>query len=353
MTKHLKSKQEYIDRYDRITVNDCRWRENFHKNYKGDAKHPSVLVKAINEIPLYYDLLFSTLNWWEKKEQTIQEWMNRDVEKDRLLETAEAPEGIRCLKCQAISTHSDGTLHDRIDDDRMKVLYFYDCPNGCLPGRMFFNDGEEYIIKPDLCSKCQAEVKRTSERTEDKKIVTTSTCPKCGNTETDEFNLNTKEEKPDPDFEKDRIRFCLTGETAMKKLEEKRKAEDMKRLVDSWKEKTDNKELYDAVAKINKLTVFELEKLLVPVLEKQGYIKLQFGNPIMDRDFQLPFTTQESKSDRTDRASTYDLSRLIKKSLADTNWRLMTDGIFYRMGILTGRLRAYEKEEDLLRLVKK
>lgn len=38
---------------------------------------------------------------------------------------------------------------------------------------------------------------------------------------------------------------------------------------------------------------------------------------------------------------------------ADTNWRLMTDGISYRTGILTGRLRAYETEEDLLRLVKK
>jgi len=120
----------------------------------------------------------------------------------------------------------------------------------------------------------------------------------------------------------------------------------MKELVEKFKERDDNKELYDAVAKIKKLTVFELEKLLAPILEKQGYVRLKFGEPNMDRNFQLPFTVQESKPDRKDRASTYDLSRLIKKSLTDTNWRLMTDDISCRMGILTGRLRAYEKEKD-------
>lgn len=31
----------------------------------------------------------------------------------------------------------------------------------------------------------------------------------------------------------------------------------------------------------------------------------------------------------------------------------MSDGVSYRVGILTGRLRAYERDEDLLKLIKK
>ncbi len=354
MITYLRPKQEYIDRYDRITVDDCRWRENFHtKSDDETSKKYPAMARTVNQVMLYYDLLYTTLRWWEDKEKTIQGWMDKDAERDRLLENAEAPQGIRCLKCRAPVTSKDKTLHDWVSDDRMRVLFMYECPNGCLPHRVFFDDGEEYVIKPDLCPKCNVELEKKSEKIKDEKIITTNTCPKCGRTEKDELDLTIKKEKPDPDFIKDRARFCLTEETAMKKLEEKRGAEDMGKLVDGWKEKEKNKEVYDAVAKLKKLTVVELEKLLAPVLEKQGYIRLQFGSPDMGRDFQLPFTVQESKSDRTDRVSAYDLTKLIKKSLADTNWRLMTDGISYRMGILIGRLKAYEKEEDLVKLIKK
>jgi hypothetical protein len=31
----------------------------------------------------------------------------------------------------------------------------------------------------------------------------------------------------------------------------------------------------------------------------------------------------------------------------------MSEGIYYRLGVLTGRLRGYENDEDLLRLIKK
>lgn len=47
------------------------------------------------------------------------------------------------------------------------------------------------------------------------------------------------------------------------------------------------------------------------------------------------------------------IQKLIKKVLADTNWRLMSEGARYRLGMLEGRLRAYEREEDLLKLVEK
>lgn len=58
-----------------------------------------------------------------------------------------------------------------------------------------------------------------------------------------------------------------------------------------------------------------------------------------------------SKSDREDYDSRNRLRKLVKKTLIGTNWRLTTDGISYRLGYLTGRLHAYEQEEDLKKLV--
>lgn len=351
---YLQPRQEYIDRYDRITIEDCRRRENFHKSYvpAGEDRRELLAVgRAVSEVALYFDLLYTTLDWWERKTETVQKWMDEDAERDRLLETAHAPEDIRCLKCFSLLTTNDKILYD-LDENRKRVLFLYDCPTCEHSRRSFFDDGEEYKVKREQCPKCQTELIRTHERIEDKKIVNTDTCPQCGYTNTFEYDLSVREEKPDSDFEKDRARFCLTEETARKAQDERYHAEQAGKLAEEWKEKEKHKADYDAVAKIRKLNVLDLEKLIIPPFEEAGYVRLQFGTPEITKDFFLPFTVYDNKSERKDRASAYDLTRLIKKCLEDTNWRLMSDGINYRLGFLTGRLRAYEREEDLLGLVR-
>lgn len=47
------------------------------------------------------------------------------------------------------------------------------------------------------------------------------------------------------------------------------------------------------------------------------------------------------------------LKKLVDEALEETKWRLMSDGISYRLGYLNGRLRAYEREEDIKNLVMK
>ncbi|PIP87306.1 hypothetical protein COW81_01140, partial [Candidatus Campbellbacteria bacterium CG22_combo_CG10-13_8_21_14_all_36_13] len=125
----------------------------------------------------------------------------------------------------------------------------------------------------------------------------------------------------------------------------------VQKFLKEHEEKEKHKDDYDKVAKLKKLTVVELETLLAPVFEKEGYVKLQFGTPDMDKDLFMPFTVYDTKSDRRDRESSLALQKIARVALTDTNWRLMSDGISYRSGILTGRLRAYEREEDLLKLV--
>ncbi len=48
--------------------------------------------------------------------------------------------------------------------------------------------------------------------------------------------------------------------------------------------------------------------------------------------------------------SEYDLKRLLKKTLEDTNWRLMSDGVNYKLRFLSGRLRGVERGEGIKRL---
>ncbi len=116
-------------------------------------------------------------------------------------------------------------------------------------------------------------------------------------------------------------------------------------------ERESNSDLYDAIAKIKKLTVAELQSFLDPVIEKAGYTKLEFEKPDIQKDVVLGFGIQDAKSGRNDRESIYDLQRLLKTSLKPTNWRLMSDGVNYRLGYLQGRLKGLEGEENLRKLV--
>lgn len=79
---------------------------------------------------------------------------------------------------------------------------------------------------------------------------------------------------------------------------------------------------------------------------------LKFETPEIGKDVFLSFTVTDAHP-RGERESSHDLKRLVHKALEGVNWRLMSDGISYRVCILSGRLRAYEKEEDLLKLIKK
>ncbi len=126
----------------------------------------------------------------------------------------------------------------------------------------------------------------------------------------------------------------------------------MGKLVNEWKEKDKNKELYDKIAQLKKLTILQLEELLVPLLEKNKYVKFHMKDPETGRDVFVPFIVYDGDDKRDERSSILTIQKLMKKTLESTNWRLMSNGVNYRLGMLNGRLRAYEKEEDLLKLVK-
>jgi hypothetical protein len=48
-----------------------------------------------------------------------------------------------------------------------------------------------------------------------------------------------------------------------------------------------------------------------------------------------------------------ELQKLIRTLRVPTNWRLMSDGIYNQLGVLSGRLRGYDGEYELTELIEK
>lgn len=353
MSQYLKPKQHYIDRYDKMTVEDCRRIEKANtteivkRNHKKHKKEELLRVSRIfNELHLY----FLQGEYYAKKEEKISEWMREDEERDRFFEITKAPENIRCLTCDkemfVSSKHLD-TYLDKPD----KIMFIYDCPTGHLPRRVFYNNGEEWKREKPKCSKCQTEVKEKDEDTK-KMFRTTLTCPSCGYVEVSEIERTiNKTSKEDPDFEKDRERFC-DPKKGLEYVDQKRNMEEFSRLIEKENEKEKNKELYDKVAELKKLSIPQVKELLTEALAKTQYKNIVFEKPKMERivsmDFNVEDTTNTGEYD-----SRTKLARLLKKTLGETTWRLMSDGVSYRLGILTGRIRVFENEEELVKLVNK
>lgn len=359
MEQRLRSQEYYADLYDRHTVEKCRsWekhtpdieglKQTYKEKYPDKEVDENELVRTSNAVTRM-SLYFIKGDRYLKKEETIREWMQRDERSDRFYESAVAPEDIRCLTCGRLMFASSKIHHSAGLDGKDRVLFFYDCAQEHVPRRAFYDDGEEFKREKPICPKCKAEVVEEDKST-DEKWVTVVACSNCDYTDTSEIERTV--DRPDPDFDKDQERFCLSEKEGQEFMAAKANLEGIGRLMDEIKEKEKNKESYDKVAKLKKLKIIELEELLAPVLEKADYIKLQFKNPEISKDVVVPFVAYEKRPDREGYSSSKDLEKLIKMTLMDTNWRLMTDGISYRLGMLEGRLHGYEREEDLLKLVK-
>ena len=351
--EYLKSKQHYIDRYDRLTVERCRWAEKAvtgskvqkHHKKKLDEKESERMTGAFNKLHLY----FVQGEMYSKKEGAITKWMSEDEERDRFYENAKAPSDIKCLTCDREMFVSHDHLETNLDKPD-RVLFMYDCTLGHTPRRAFYNDGEEWNYKKPLCPKCQTPFEQVDKDT-DKQFNTISTCPNCGHVEESKIPKTADKEKEDLDFEKDRARFC-NDEEGMKYVEWMNTAKELTKVVEKIEEKEKNKDLYDKVENLRKLTVPQLKQHITESLSDESYTNLVFEQPNIERIVTIGFSI-EDPTEQEEYDSRTKLSKFLKETLKETNWRLMSDGIDYRLGVLTGRLRCYEKEEDLVKLMQK
>ncbi len=250
---------------------------------------------------------------------------------------------------------NDGSKHLNSRENNIeRVLFFYQCPK-CSKRRAVWEDGIEFKAQESYCEKCGGvrDIDFKKDREYKTKSVTTWVCSKCGHEEKTFYKKIKQIDRNDFSYIKDRERFCLSDKEGQKYIEYKQNIAMLKEEVKEIEEKEKNKDIYDKVAKIKKLKVPELKKLLNKKLEKEKYIDLNFTKIDTQMDVIVSFTVQDDKGGREDYDSRTELRRLINKTLENTNWRLMSEGVSYKLGVLEGRLRGYNKEEDLVKLVMK
>jgi len=345
--RHLKDHNYYSELYDRVTIEECqRWENSKYPEKSGEGELEKTKAEYFRKVVVPLGLYYLTADRAAKKSEAIQEWMRRDQIKDEKVANAVEPNHVRCLGCSSLLVNC--TSRDLMSNHEGKdsVLFMFECGK-CHKRRAFWENGKEWEYIPK-CEKCRSEVTAESIR-KDGSIISRYSCSQCGHTETDTLNLEeNKEKKIDPNFESNRKKYCISEQEGVKIMQE---SQEMKDLVDKFKDKEDHKDFYDAVARIRRLTIVELQTLLAPLLEKAGYAKLEFEKPDLQKDVILGFNVQDAESGRGDYDSRHDLQRLLKEALSPTNWRLMSDGVSYRLGFLQGRLRGIEGEDALKNMI--
>lgn len=352
--QHLKEKQYYIDLYDKFTIERCREAVRYHEEIddsifeKAKEKPTPDEIARVKYATREMYLYFTTGEEYKAKSKTVNEWMERDRQLDHRVEVAEEPQLIRCKTCTSKMTCTSRDIWSSTD----KVQFFFECPNKCLPHRIVYEDGTEYKSKPNLCEKCGHEMTHDSEKLNEHLVTTIYSCTKCDHSYTDELDLTPEEEVVDPEFEKDRERFCLSEEKGQKYIQDCENLRQLGDMMDKVKVREEKKEIYDQVSALKKLTVPQLKAHLVSLFENEKYSNLIFEKPDMGRIVSVEFSLEEMETNN-EHESKQKLKKLIHKRLEETNWRLMSDGINYRLGILTGRIRIYEDQDDLAKLIEK
>jgi hypothetical protein len=361
MYNYLKDRQHYENRYDDTTIGSCRSGERTVNDTFKILEKKLPKNELIERQAAWY-LEYSKMYFWfvesiaasryEKREVAIAKWMAEDKEKDQRLATASIAGDAYCRTCgkdtQVISKdymHHEG----RKDDD---ILLMFECVD-CNKRMAFWQDGTEWEGTKRECEKCSGEV--TSKHTKANGVITwTETCLKCGHVKTDTLDLSDNPSEPEPDdpyLGLDRKRFLFDTDMMSKYGQKLSHLERLARLNNKKTDRAEHVDIYEAIKAVKRLKISQLNELIKPVVTKEQYNDFKLGQPQVGREVSLEFSCLDAKDDREEYQSKKEIQKLIENILIDTNWRLMSEGVSYRLGYLTGRLRAFESEEDLKKLV--
>jgi hypothetical protein len=360
---YLQSRQHYEDRYDETTIEKCRMGERIvNKTFIEMGKKLPESEKKEHQAGWY--LMYSKLYFGyveavaaerrDGREKRIAAWMEADEKKDRRLADAK----MKNPYCKTCGKDMEQISKDYMSRDRGgsgredDILFMFDC-KPCNKRIAVWQDGTKWGHKEPHCEKCGTAMKHSSSKSQGV-YTSTDTCPKCGLIDTYEFDLNDKdepEEPEDPYLELDRKRLCFDDEMESKYEQKLNHLLRMAKLELDTEEHVEHVDIYEAIKDIKQPKIAQLSDLLKEALAKGGYRDFKLGDPELGQQVVVGFSCLDEKPDRKEYDSKKSLQKLVNKMLGDTNWRLMSEGINYRLGFLSGRLKAYEKEEDLKKLI--
>jgi len=363
--QYLKSREHYEELYDQGTVERCRSGERVvNDSFREVAKKAG--PKALEERKPGWYLLYSQTYFGlvetpaaaraVRREQTINEWMERNEQKERRLANAHLAKTPYCRVCgKDMELINRDYMHreSNASAERDDILLMFECVP-CNKRVAYWEDGTEWEGHKTYCEKCKGEMKSTHKKHMGV-ITMIYTCPKCGHSYDYVLDLNKDDpvtkEPADPFYELDRKRFIFDSDMMFKYEQKGQHLQRLLKLEATIADQAVYTDIYEAIKDIKKLKVAQLTEILKPVLEKAGYTEFKLDQPEIGREVAVGFSCLDAKPEREEYNSKKELQKLIAKKLDDTNWRLMSEGVSYRVGYLTGRLRAYESEEELRKLV--
>lgn len=364
--QYLHDEQYYTDLYDLLTIKNClRIIQFWQKAYREKSNE-----KEIKDLPQEEKIKgFSYyLNWelygtqgerYRRKKERIEEMVEADRKRQDFYDNISEPSNISCNSCGK-RLYSDTKILEDFTDKPMKVLFYFPCTT-CKEKRAVYNTGEEYVSKPSLCPKCghKLDESHTIKKGKSKIIIWKRKCSSCkfADEEIEDFEKKhlewEKEKQKDKELlEKYRKDFCLSDEKGQEYIELVDKMKVAHEVFEEEKQRYDNP-VYQRSIQLKKIEIVELEKLLSELFEKEKYIKLSFDKPEIGQYVIVPFTVQDADSSRKGFDSSNNLQKIVKDALEDTNWRLVSNSLSYRLGYVSGQLKGYEREEDMLELAGK
>lgn len=361
---YLRDKQYYIDLYDLHTIEECLdYYRAIKDGFEKERKQPK--LKKFSKEDFDKDVHKATSfivnaikgERYRHKAESISKWMDRDRSMQEKYDEAIAPAGIICEACQSPTRVSSKDLMNSYQEDAY-VLFMFACVK-CNKHQALYEDGTEWKYEPEQCPKCKSPLKSKMSRRKNEVLVFTYSCTNCSYTKEDVDDLRESRKKREEEEARDkkllaeyRKDFVYTDEAGRKHIAH---IDQLKAFMDEDKKQKikDKDPIYQKARQLKKLTVTELENLLSKSLEKEKYVNLSFDKPEIDRYVIIPFTVQEVDKKRNERDSENMVRKVIKQTLEKTNWRLMTEGLTYRLGYLSGRLKGHEREDDLVNLVTK
>ncbi len=355
--QYLHKRQFYLDRYDVSTIKLCLMaldvRDKMYADKKLQKKYPNGKNKHEIDKIIHQQLYFLKTHEYQKKEETIKKWVEDDKKIQKRYDSAISP-NIRCEQCgrkfKELSRDFDG-----IDYLKSRITFTLICED-CRIVKHVYENGDEIVPTLERCSKCKAIVKSECTFSDD---VTTYfyRCTKCGHREKGVHDhkqftreLEAERKKDGELLQQFREQFCLNeeeGKVAVDVLEQMKFANEvytyeLSKYSDPAREKS---------FQVKKLNISALERLLNSKLLLEGYRKLNFGRVVIEKFVIVPFSIQDTGSDRTAERSIQCFTATVNDLLENTNWRLMKeDSISFRLGYLSGRFKGYEREEDITKL---
>lgn len=358
---YLKPEQYYIDLYDLHTIEECLdWFSSLKKGMekkRGELKDMSdeAFDKDVHKAASYTVNVIK-IQRFRHKAAKLQEWMDRDRRMQEMFDNAVPPVDVYCKECFSRAKVTSKDLMNSYEENA-QVLFMFECVK-CQKRQALYEDGTEWKHDPPKCPKCNCSLNYNTKHTKDK-MTTFYSCPSCSYKEKDVHDfkksgewLKKKEERDKKLLGEYRKDFCLDEDEGKKAVHN---LDSIVRFVEEMKEKEKKEKnpIYQKANSLKKLKIGQLKELLEKAMEQEGYKELNFGKPEMGQYVIIDFTVNDIKDEREEYKSVSILKKLIKGLLEETTWRLMSEGVHYRLGILSGRLKAYEREEELMELVKK